>query len=192
MKKGLIATTLAGTVLATGIFTGQAHAAEQKTPVYVFTEKEFNENKTGATEGFGGGPGSDVRIVVGDETYQEYLNRVKAGEELSESAAPIEYVYPNESQDTNQTKASNNGEEKANMQGNSQQPAQVNENQTNANHQASTSDMPSNTNQQQMQSNEASVLPETGVQQTGITTIIAAILGVAGSILLFSNRKHQS
>ena len=29
MKKGLIATTLAGTVLATGVLTGQAHAAEQ-------------------------------------------------------------------------------------------------------------------------------------------------------------------
>ena len=63
MKKGLIATTLAGTVLATGVLTGQAHAAEQKQPIYVFTEKQFNEHRTGETEGFGGGPGSDVGVV---------------------------------------------------------------------------------------------------------------------------------
>ncbi|MEJ7453744.1 cell wall protein, partial [Staphylococcus xylosus] len=73
MKKGLIATTLAGTVLATGVLTGQAHAAEQKQPIYVFTEKQFNEHRTGETEGFGGGPGSDVGVVMGNETYQQYL-----------------------------------------------------------------------------------------------------------------------
>ena len=53
MKKALIAATIASSILGSGIYTSQAHADEQKQPIYVFTEKEFNEHKTGATEGFG-------------------------------------------------------------------------------------------------------------------------------------------
>lgn len=79
MKKALVAATIASSILGSGIYTSQAHADEEKRQINVFTEKEFNEHRTGATEGFGGGPGSDVRIVDGNETYQEYLNRVKKG-----------------------------------------------------------------------------------------------------------------
>ncbi|RAV25513.1 cell wall protein [Staphylococcus warneri] len=172
MKKGLIATTLAGTVLATGVLTGQAHAAEQKQSIYVFTEKQFNEHRTGETEGFGGGPGSDVGVVMGNETYQQYLQRVKEGQYNAEhSGLPIKYVYPKDAE-----------------QNNIQQP---NQNNTNMNHQSSTPQTVANAQQQPEQSSQATVLPETGQQTSNSGVILSSILGVIGSAVLLISRKFK-
>lgn len=191
MKKGLIATTLAGTVLATGIFTGQAHAAEQ---ININNAKDIADKATLNDEAMKNSFSPASSSVIGGN--DKYTTVKKGNDYIISSPDKGAYTYRLTSDGKLYATTKYDGKEyyisQADVESNSQQPAQVNENQTNANHQSSTSDMPSNTSQQQMQSNEASVLPETGVQQTGITTIIAAILGVAGSILLFSNRKHQS
>lgn len=186
MKKGLIATTLVGTVLATGIFTGQGQAAEQKQPIHVFTEEEFNENKTGEREGFGGGPGSGVNVVVGDETYQEYLNRVKQGEELNESLAPIEYVYPEEVEEDIQQNSTDNSD-KINNQ--SEETTEQNNNQSTNNEAVNNS----NASQKSYEQSESEVetLPETGSQQTSWSYIVAAITSLVGGILLFTKRKFM-
>ena len=46
--------------------------------------------------------------MYGNETYQEYLNRVKEGEALNESLVPIEYIYPEEAQNILQGNTTNN------------------------------------------------------------------------------------
>ncbi|EHJ07033.1 LPXTG cell wall anchor domain-containing protein [Staphylococcus simiae] len=179
-KRNVLGTTaLAGVLLFTGV-GHQAHAAEKKIPVYVFTEKEFNENRTGQTEGFGGGPGSDVSVVIGDESYQEYLARVKAGEKLSESLAPIEYIYPDEAQSNGQV---NNKETQSPAQSNvapqqTDNPPVNNQVGTQGDTQATTQAPEQSTVQQ---------LPQTGEQQTTTTwmTLAASVLLAVGSLLTF-------
>ena len=172
MKKGLIATTLAGTVLATGVLTGQAHAAEQKQPIYVFTEKQFNEHRTGETEGFGGGPGSGVGIVIGNETYQQYLQRVKASQYNAEhSGLPIKYVHPKDAEHNN--------------------IQQSDQNNTNMNHKSTTTQTVANDHQQQEQSSQATALPETGQQTSNSSVMLSSILGIIGSAVILISRKFK-
>lgn len=186
MKKRLVTTALVGTMLTTGILTGQAHAAEQKRPIYVFTEKEFNEHKTGETEGFGGGPGSDVTVVHGNETYQQYLSRVKKGERLSESLSPIEYVYPKEAQNYIQ------GNDVSNHSATNTQSVKP----TNNNQYSNNVTNKQSTDSQQIQQPskvDTQQLPETGEDSTNGTfvTVIASLLLVAGSLLTFKRFSKE-
>ncbi|MCD8820620.1 LPXTG cell wall anchor domain-containing protein [Staphylococcus gallinarum] len=189
MKKALVAATIASSILGSGIYTSQAHADEEKRQINVFTEKEFNEHRTGATEGFGGGPGSDVRIVDGNETYQEYLNRVKKGQALSESAAPIEYIYPEEAQNILQGNATNNA---------------VNQNSENANNAAQANNTVTKQNSTSVNNASANTtneeskvqsLPETGEQHSNTTlgTWFAFAMLTVGSILTFKRflKNHK-
>ncbi|MEB5760240.1 LPXTG cell wall anchor domain-containing protein [Staphylococcus haemolyticus] len=186
MKKRLVTTALLGTVLSTSILTGHANAAEQKRPIYVFTEEEFNQNKTGETEGFGGGPGSDVTVVNGNETYQEYLNRVKKGERLSESLAPIEYVYPKDAQNYFQSNNLNNNSATNNQSVESTDNNNYSNNVTNKQSTDSQNIQPSSKVDTQQ-------LPKTGEDSTDsiFITIIASIMLVAGSLLTFNRFSKE-
>lgn len=189
MKKALIAATIASSILGSGIYTSQAHADEQKQTIYVFTEKEFNEHKTGATEGFGGGPGTGVTQVYGNETYQEYLNRVKEGEALNESLVPIEYIYPEEAQNILQGNTTNNASNQNSE--NTNNVTQANNTDTKENS-TSVNDASANTTNEE---SKVQSLPETGEQHSNTTlgTWFAFAMLTVGSILTFKrfSKNHK-
>lgn len=176
-------TTLAGALLFTGV-GHQAHA-ESKTPVNVFTEKQFNEQeKVGENDGLGGGPGSGVHIAHKDESYQDYLNRVKKGQALNEEASggQIKYVYPKEAKDVLNGNNSDNNQSKTTVVDTYQgdQPQQNNGQQTQA------------TTQNNTQS-QSTTLPKTGKEDvnSGLVTSIAAVLLAVGSLLTFKRFSKE-
>ncbi|NWK83556.1 LPXTG cell wall anchor domain-containing protein [Staphylococcus sp. GSSP0090] len=196
MKKiGVIGSiTLASTILFTGINvnTHTANAAEKKVPIYVFTESEFYNNQTDEKDGYGGGPGSGVRIAKSNETYQQYLNRVKSGEQLNESVGNIEYVYPDQTVNQNsqqETVSEDSVRDSSNASKNEQQETGNKDN-------VSDSSTVSENKQQETVNEKSQTLPNTGEESNDKAAIlmIATMSLLSGLYLIirkFSKKEKQ-
>lgn len=68
---------------------------------------------------------------------------------------------------------------------------QSDQNNTNMNHQSTTTQTVANAHQQQEQSSQATVLSETGQQTSNSGVMLSSILGVIGSAVLLISRKFK-
>ena len=185
--KILVATTLAGALLFTGVgATGwnEAHAAD-KEKVTLETPQDWQKKHDSLLKGRlehpnqggeGGGPGS---VSSYQKSYQEYVDQnLKYGEQVENT----EIIVPDEG------KAFLNGQQQT-SDNNSNSQSQNNEQ---GQQQATDNNVATQNNQQQTQSQEpaqaeAKALPETGEKSTntGLVASIATLLLAVGSALTF-------
>ena len=84
---------------------------------------------------------------------------------------PIKYIYPKDAEHNN--------------------IQQSDQNNTNMNHQSTTTQTVANAHQQQKQSSQATVLPETGQQTSNSGVMLSSILGIIGSAVILISRKFK-
>ncbi|EEQ81032.1 MULTISPECIES: LPXTG cell wall anchor domain-containing protein [Staphylococcus] len=187
MKKGLIATTLAGTVLATGVLTGQAHAAEQlnvNNAKDIANKATINDQAKKAS--FSPGLSSDLGY------NQSYTTQKKGDDYIISSPDEGAYTYRLTSEGKLYFMTKYDGKEyfisQTDVENGSQQSDQNN---TNMNHQSTTTQTVANAHQQQEQSSQATALPETGQQTSNSGVMLSSILGIIGSAVLLISRKFK-
>ncbi|MCI2775030.1 LPXTG cell wall anchor domain-containing protein [Staphylococcus petrasii] len=182
------ATTLAGTLLFTGVGAYQAHAETQEYTLP--TPEKWQERHDEMLEarlahpnqgGEGGGPGA---INSYDKSYQEYVQNAL---DYEKQVGGIHFIVPQEGKDLINGV---NNQPTTNNKGNSIDSEAKNQSSV-ANNNQQTTNLSNNKNVQEQSQTKA--LPETGEQSnSGLVTILASVLLATGSLLTFkrfSNNK---
>lgn len=196
--KVLGATTLAGTLLFTGVgatHSNEAHADthEDKREFTLPTPSEWQQKHDELLQarkehpnqgGEGGGPGA---INSYDNSYEEYVHNAIKGEKENGSR---DFKIPKEGKEYLNGQNNDNSNNQQSTQNNDQQAQDQTTNNTvntQNNEQQQTQNTNNNTTAQTNNQEQAKALPETGGESsnTTIVTIIASVLLAAGSLLTF-------